>query len=123
MTKFVAEIGEKWQNLAEYERKLAKYGEPPAKHGDIWRKCDFLTESGGKQQNLAKSCEIWRNVAKSGGMLAEFGENLSKYDLVGSGWSLTKHSIKRYLKPDPDSHTDKALGRRKPWAVNSLEKK
>ena len=61
--------------MAKFVDKMAKCGGISAKFGETWQgtckiwrdlaeKCGILTESGGKQQNLAKFSEKGRNLAK-----------------------------------------------------------
>ena len=48
-----------WQNSAEYQQNLAKYDEPPAKYGDVWRKkAKFRQNLGEKWRNFAICDEV-----------------------------------------------------------------
>ena len=61
--------------MAKFVDEMAKCGGISAKFAEIWQgfgkirrdlteKCGILTESGGKQRNLAKKGEIWRSILK-----------------------------------------------------------
>ena len=62
--------------MVKFVDEMAKCGGISAKFGKIWQgigtvrrdlaeKCGIMTESGGKQRNVAKKGEIWRNILKS----------------------------------------------------------
>ena len=80
MAKFVDEMakcGGIWRNISKIWRATGEM------RRELAEKCEILTESGGKQQNLAKYCAKGRNLAKYIRIKNdETQQNLTKNDAV-----------------------------------------